>query len=314
MYITVKKLIEDLNLEPIVLNEKSNLNQITYPGVSRPGLELAGYMDYYNPKKILMFGNREVSFFNKCDEETQVEVLNNMLMGKITPPAIIFSCAVKIPEIFVEYCKKSDIALLRGDLRTQALTSKVFSYLKDMLLERIKVHGVLLDIFGMGTLIVGKSGVGKSEIALELIKRGHQLIADDSVEIYQKEVGILIGEAPDTLKKYLEVRGIGIIDVINLYGASSYRENKKIRLVVELKKWDEHEIYDRLGLDSDYQKFFDTEVHKITVPVSPGRNMATILEAAAMNEKLKYLGYNSARDFTDNIMKYIKQKENENND
>ena len=314
MYITVKKLIDDLNLEPVVVSDKSYLNKITYPGVSRPAFELAGYMDYYDPNKILMFGSREVSFFNQCDKETQVKVLTKILMGTITPPAIIFSCAVTIPEIFIECCKKQEIALLKGDLRTQALSSKVFSYLKDELLERIKVHGVLLDIYGMGTLIVGKSGIGKSEVALELIKRGHQLIADDSVQIYQKEVGILIGEAPDTLKKYLEVRGIGIVDVISLYGASSYRENKKIRLVVELKRWDEHYQFDRLGLDSEYEKFFDTEIHKITVPVSPGRNMATILEAAAMNEKLKYLGYNSAENFTNNIMKYIKQKENEQND
>ena len=315
MFIKVKKLVEDLKFETIVYDEVSAKNKIDFPGVSRPGLELAGYMDYYNANKILMFGNREISFFNRYSISEQEKVLDVMLKGEIFPPALIFSSAVEIPDIFVKYCQELHIALLKGDLRTQALTSKVFSYLKDNLLERIKVHGVLLDIFGMGTLIIGKSGVGKSEIALELIKRGHQLIADDSVEIYQKEVGILIGGAPDNLKKYLEVRGIGIIDVLHLYGVSSFRENKKIRLVVELKKWDDHAHYDRLGLESEYITYFDTEIPKVTVPVSPGRNMATILEAAAMNEKLKYLGINSAQEFTKNIQKYIMlKKESEEND
>ena len=309
MYITVEKLIKDLKLDVIVSSKQSLKNKIKNPGVSRPGLELAGHMDYYEPNKIQMFGSKEMSYFNKFSEERKIDALDRLFKGEKRPPAIMFSLLVEIPQIFIEYCTKYEIVILKGDLRTQALTSKVYSYLRDELLERIKVHGILLDIYGMGTLIIGKSGVGKSEIALELITRGHQLIADDCVQIYQKEVGVLIGEAPENLKRFLEVRGIGIIDVISLYGASSFRDNKKIRLVVELKKWDEHDHYDRLGLDTKYTKYFDTEIPIISVPVSPGRNMATILETAAMNEKMKYLGYNSAKEFTENIKKYIKKKE-----
>lgn len=311
MKLTVKELLEDLKFTVIVGNEESLKNTITYTGVSRPGLELALFMDYYIPNKLLMFGNKEISFFNHYDLYMKERVLDNLLKMDVKPPALIFSSQVEIPDLFIKYCQELNIPLLKGDMRTQALSSKVFSYLKDKLLERIKVHGVLLDIFGMGTLIFGKSGIGKSEVALELIKRGHQLIADDNVEIYQKEVGILIGEAPEALKRYLEIRGVGIVDVITLYGASSYRENKKIRLAVELVRWDDNETYDRIGLDTEYIKYFDTEIPKIKVPVSPGRNIATILEAAAMNQKLKYFGHNSAKHFTTNIQKLIKRKEDE---
>ena len=157
----------------------------------------------------------------------------------------------------------------------------------------------------MGTLITGKSGIGKSEIALELVKRGHQLISDDRVEIYQKDVGVLIGSAPKILERYMEIRGIGVVDVVSMFGAGAYRENKKIRLVVELEKWEEGKFYDRIGLENLTNKYFDTEVKKIIIPVSPGRNVATLVEAAAMNEKLKFMGVNSALEFADSVQQLI---------
>jgi HPr kinase/phosphorylase len=168
-----------------------------------------------------------------------------------------------------------------------------------------------MDINGMGTLIIGKSGIGKSETALELIKRGHMLISDDRVDIFQKDVGTLIGEAPKILERYLEVRGIGIIDVVSMFGIGSYRESKKVRLVVELEKWEEKKNYDRLGLNTKTTKYFDTEIPIVTIPVLPGRNVALLVESAAMNEKLKYLGYHAAFNLTREVMRNIKDNEQE---
>ena len=180
-------------------------------------------------------------------------------------------------------------------------TSKMFGFLCSHLSPRESVHGVLLDINGMGTLIVGKSGIGKSETALELVKRGHQLIADDRVEIYEKEVGVLIGEAPELIAQYLEVRGVGIVNVMHMFGAGAYRENKKIRLVIVLEQWDQNKYYDRLGLNPEKVVYFNTELPKIVIPILPGRNNAVLVESAATNQKLKYLGLDGAKTLTERI-------------
>ena len=196
---------------------------------------------------------------------------------------------------------KYKIAMFRTKLRTTPSSSKLFTYLQDNLAERLSIHGTLMDINGMGTLIIGKSGIGKSETALDLIKRGHQLISDDLVEIIEKEPGNLIGTSPDILKRYMEIRGIGIVDVVTMFGASSYRDRKNIRLVVELEEWNENKYYDRLGLDSQKIKYFNTEIAKVTIPVLPGRTVALLVESAAMNEKLKLLGHNSALEFVTKV-------------
>ena len=196
---------------------------------------------------------------------------------------------------------KYNVAVLRMDLPTTASSSKLYVYLQDKLAERISVHGTLMDIGGMGTLIIGKSGIGKSETAHDLIKRGHQLVADDLVEIMEREPGNLIGTSPNVLKRYMEIRGIGIVDVISMFGAASYRDKKMIRLVVELEAWDQNKYYDRLGIDEQRAKYFNTEIPKVTIPVMPGRNVALLVESAAMNEKLKYLGTNAAKEFVEKI-------------
>ena len=161
----------------------------------------------------------------------------------------------------------------------------------------------MLDIHGLGTLIVGKSGIGKSETALELIKRGHILISDDRVDVFEVAPGVVIGSAPKILERFIEIRGIGIVDVVQMFGAACYRENKKIRLIVELELWQENKVYDRLGIETEKVKIFDTEIHKLTIPVLPGRNVATLVESAALNQKLKYLGYDAAKVLTENVAK-----------
>ena len=197
--------------------------------------------------------------------------------------------------------EKYKIAILRCPLRTTQTSSKLYSYLQDKLAQRLSIHGTLLDINGMGTLIIGKSGIGKSETALDLIKRGHQLIADDLVEIIEKEPGNLIGTSPDVLKRYMEIRGIGIVDVVTMFGASAYRQRKNIKLVVELQTWDEDKYYDRLGLDELKIKYFNTEIARVVIPVLPGRTVSLLVESAAMNEKLKLLGHNAAKEFVEKV-------------
>jgi HPr kinase/phosphorylase len=174
--------------------------------------------------------------------------------------------------------------------------------------ERQSLHGTLVDISGVGVLIRGKSGLGKSEVALELVRRGHQLVADDRVDIYQRELGVVVGEAPELLREYLEIRGIGIVNVVKLFGAKAYKENKKIMLVIDLEPWEQGAHYDRLGIEHNTLRFFDTDIHHIKIPISEGRNVASLVEVAALNARLKYMGVNSALDFTTRLDEELKRK------
>jgi HPr kinase/phosphorylase len=298
--ITVEKIAKDLNLA-VVAGSKGLQRKVTVDMLSRPGVEFAGFLDFYDKDRILLIGSKESSFLKLLDIETQKLRVEAVI--KYLPPAVVFSVNVTIPDFFIELGNQYDIPLLKSQERTTAINSKLYSYLHSALAPRMTVHGTLLDIHGLGVMIIGKSGIGKSETALELIKRGHILIADDRVDIYETAPGVVIGQAPKVLERYLEIRGIGIVDVVQMLGASSFRENKKIRLVIELELWDETKVYDRLGLEQETMKFFNTEIPKITIPVLPGRNTATLVESAAMNQKLKYLGYNAAETLVQNVNK-----------
>lgn len=306
--IKVIQLAKENDLE-MVAGETGLDKPVTEVMISRPGIELAGFMEFFDPKRVILIGSKEASFLNLLDASLQEKRLTEIF--KLNPPALIFSTNVEIKDIFIKLGNKYHVPILKSKLRTTALNSKLYSYLQENLAKRQTVHGVLMDINGMGTLIIGKSGIGKSETALELIKRGHMLISDDRVDIFQKDVGTLIGEAPKILERYLEVRGIGIIDVVSMFGIGSYRESKKVRLVVELEKWEEKKNYDRLGLNTKTTKYFDTEIPIVTIPVLPGRNVALLVESAAMNEKLKYLGYHAAFNLTREVMRNIKDNEQE---
>ena len=300
--IKIKTVVLDNNLT-VLAGENGLDNYVESDLLSRLGVELAGFFDFFDPKRIVLMGTKETTFFRQLSDSIQESRVDKLFC--YYPPAFIFSQLVEVPQIFIDYGNKFNIPILKSPLRTTASGSKITTYLQDKLAPRLSIHGVLLDINGMGTLITGKSGIGKSEIALELVKRGHQLISDDRVEIFQKDVGVLIGSAPKILERYMEIRGIGVVDVVSMFGAGAYRENKKIRLVVELEKWEEGKFYDRIGLENLTNKYFDTEVKKIIIPVSPGRNVATLVEAAAMNEKLKFMGVNSALEFADSVQQLI---------
>jgi HPr kinase/phosphorylase len=302
--ISVKKLVNDCNLN-VVAGEKGLVRKIVDANVTRPGLEFAGFFEFFEPKRILLMGSKEASFLAKVEEKKAIDRISKIF--EMNPPCLICSLNVEIPSYLIELGNKYDLPILKTDLRTTAISSKLYNYLQEQLAPIQTVHGVLMDINGMGTLIMGKSGIGKSETAMELIKRGHQLISDDRVDMYEKEPGNVIGKAPKVLSHYIELRGIGIVDVVNLFGAGAFRESKRVRLVVELENWEEGKYYDRLGIETQTVRFFNTDVHKVVIPVLPGRNLALLVESAALNEKLKYFGINSAQEFTNNINKLAEE-------
>ena len=296
--ITIKQLIKAMDLK-VHAGEAGLCNIITEEEVRFPWLEFAGIFDYYEAKKINLISSKEAVYLNALGLELAKERVEDFI--KRRPSGIVFSLNVEIPDYFIELGNKYDVPILKSYLRTTTLNSRMFGFICSKLSPRQSIHGVLLDINGMGTLIMGKSGIGKSETALELVKRGHQLIADDVVEVYEKEVGVLIGEAPQTIAQYLEVRGVGIVNVMHMFGAGAYRESKKVRLVIELEAWDKDKNYDRLGLNNETLQIFNTELPKIVIPILPGRNNAVLVEAAAMNQKLKFFGLDGGKTLTEKI-------------
>jgi len=308
--VTVKEIIEGLNLD-VYAGHKGVSRKVFNPALVKPGIELAGMLEFYESDRIQIIGSKEAAFFHSLEPSLQEERIKSLF--EKDAPAFIFTKNVDIPELFIHYGDVYNIPILKSFYKTTSLVSELYSFLQAALAERTTMHGVLLDVNGVGVLITGKSGLGKSEVALELIRRGYMLVADDTVEIYQVEKGMLVGEAPDILKKYLEIRGVGVVNVVYLYGVKAYREKKRISLIVELQSWnDEVHNIDRLGLKSDKRKIFDTYVSYAALPITEARNAATLVEAAAFDFKSKNLGYNSAKEFNLNLNEHIKNnKEND---
>lgn len=300
--ITITEVVNALKLE-VIAGEKGIERAVINPNLSKPGLELAGLFDFYEHDRIQIIGSKEGTFFHWLNETDQ-SIRVRMLFEK-QPPAFIFSKNVDIPNIFITLGNEFGIPVLKSQYKTSSLFSECYAFLQSHLAERQSMHGVLLDINGVGVLITGTSGVGKSEVALELIRRGYMLVADDVVEVYQKEKGIVIGEAPNILKKHLEIRGIGIVNVVYLFGVKAYRENKKISLIVKLEKWENGKAFDRLGLAEEKQLVFETELASVSIPITEARNTATLVEAAAIDYKSKALGYNSAKEFNKSLVDQI---------
>ncbi|PKL01216.1 MAG: HPr kinase/phosphorylase [Tenericutes bacterium HGW-Tenericutes-1] len=296
--ITIKQVIEALKLE-VIAGHLGVDREVKNPSLSKPGLELAGMFDFYEHDRIQIIGSKEGTFFHWLNETDQ-NIRVRMLFEK-QPPAFVFSKNVVIPDVFIKFGNEFNIPILKSSYKTSSLFSELFTYLQSKLSERVAIHGVLLDINGVGVIITGQSGIGKSEVALELIRRGYMLVADDLIEIYQKEKGVVIGEAPDILKKFLEIRGIGIVNVVYLFGARAYRENKRISLIVKLEKWDDNKTFDRLGLTEEKEMILDTEVTVLSLPITEARNTATLVEAAAYDYKSKMLGYHSAKAFSEQL-------------
>ncbi len=304
--IPISEVIKGLKLE-ILAGKKGVTRKVANPSLSKPGLELAGMFDFYEHDRIQVIGSKEGTFFHWLDDNDKAARVK--LLFEKDPPAFIFSTNVVVPELFIKFANKFNIPVLKSSHSTTSLFSELHAFLQAKLADRTSMHGVLMDINGVGVLITGKSGLGKSEVALELIRRGYILVADDMVEIYQLEKGVIIGEAPDVLKKYLEIRGVGIVNVVYLFGVRAYRENKKISLIVELEKWDGTTEFDRLGTKEDFYKVFDSFISKSSIPITEARNIATLVEAAAHDFKSKQLGYNSANEFNKLLNEEIKKNQ-----
>ncbi|MCJ7840211.1 HPr(Ser) kinase/phosphatase [Lederbergia sp. NSJ-179] len=287
----------------LISGEEGVHKPITTTDISRPALELAGFFNYYPAERVQLLGRTEIDFSGRLLKSERKERME-LLCNDVTP-AIVISRQLDIPKELIESAERNSVPLLRTPMKTTQFSSKLTNYLESELAPTTAVHGVLVDIYGIGVLITGQSGVGKSETALALIKRGHQLVADDCVEISEIEENMLVGSPPPLLKQLLEIRGLGIINVMTLFGAGAVRSSKKITLSVHLELWDEQKHYDRVGLDEDKVKIIHTELPKLTIPVRPGRNLAVIIEVAAMNFRLKNMGVNAAKQFTERLAEVI---------
>ncbi|MDA1476522.1 HPr(Ser) kinase/phosphatase [Bacillus changyiensis] len=304
--VRTKDMIDKFKLE-LISGEEGINRPITMSDLSRPGLEMAGYFTYYPRERVQLLGKTEITFFEKLPEAEKKQRMFS-LCTEVTP-AIILSRDLPIPPELIEASEEKGVPVLRSPLKTTRLSSRLTNFLESQLAPTTAIHGVLVDIYGVGVLIIGKSGVGKSETALELVKRGHRLVADDCVEIRQEDQDTLIGSAPDLIEHLLEIRGLGIINVMTLFGAGAVRSFKRITLVMSLELWEQGKQYDRLGLDEEKMKIIDTEIPKLTIPVRPGRNLAVIIEVAAMNFRLKRMGLNAAEQFTNKLADVIEDGE-----
>lgn len=303
--VSVANLVEAINLTVYSGEEYLEEKQITTSDIYRPGLELTGYFEYYPEERIQLFGMTEVSYAHQLTKKDLQDVAEKLCAPKT--PCLVIARDLKVPAELEKSAKANNIPILLSSLPTTRLSSKMTDYLEGKLAERRAMHGVLVDIYGLGVLITGDSGVGKSETALELIKRGHRLIADDRVEVWQQDEQTVVGEAPQILRHLLEIRGIGIIDVMNLFDAGAVRQDTDISLIVHLENWSKDKQFDRLGSGEQSQQIFDVSVPKITIPVKIGRNLAIIIEAAAMNFRAKTMGYDATKAFERNLNNLIKE-------
>jgi HPr kinase/phosphorylase len=298
----VADLVKQFRLD-VVCGEEHLNRPITTADLYRPGLELAGFFEFYPQERVQLLGKTEVTFVEMLSEKLRKERFSNLCHEET--PCIIVSRGLDVPETLVEVASKLGVPVLKSVTPTTILASRITNHLENLLAPQTTIHGVLVDVSGVGMLITGTSGVGKSETALELVKRGHRLIADDAVEIRQTTDNVLYGSAPDLIKHLLEIRGVGIINVMTLFGAGAVRNSKRVTLVVKLENWQQDKQYDRLGLDEVTTRILDTDVPLATIPVRPGRNLAVILEVAAMNFRLKRMGYNAALQFTNKLTEVI---------
>ena len=279
--------------------------QITVEDVARPGMQLAGYFEHFDPMRLQVLGNVEMSYLSKLSAQERSRILDRLFSYKF--PALLITRNIPPDEICLEMAKKHNVTLLRSDEPTSTITSALISYLKSVLAPRVTRHGVLMEIYGEGVLLTGESGIGKSEAAVELLKRGHRLISDDAVEIKKISGNSLIGTAPELIRDYVELRGIGIVNVAKLFGMGAVKIDNSIDLVVNIVPWNTHEVYDRLGLEDQYTEILGVKVPMNTIPITPGRNLAVILEVAAMNNRQRKFGYNPAREFTEHINRHFEK-------
>ena len=292
-------LVEEFSLEVAFKATDYEKIRLTVEDVARPGLQLAGYFDHFEPMRLQVMGNAEASFMQKLSPDERAITYDRLLSYKF--PALLIARNIPVDPLCVEMARKHNVTILRCKEATSTIVSAIIAYLKAALAPRITRHGVLVEVFGVGLLLMGESGLGKSEAAVELLKRGHRLIADDAVEIRKVSTGSLVGTAPKLIRNYVELRGIGIVNVAKMFGMSAVKDENEIDLVVNIVPWNNNEAYDRLGLNDQYMEILDVKIPMNTIPITPGRNLAVILEVAAMNNRQRRMGYNPAKEFTEQM-------------
>lgn len=297
--VKVIDLVNTLQLELITGDEEALQREIKISDISRPGLELTGYFTYYSYNRIQLFGSKEITFAQRMLPEERLMVMRRMCAPEI--PAFVISRGLEVPKELIQAGDEAGIPVLRSGVSTSRLLGQLSSFLDSKLAIRESVHGVLVDVYGLGVLIQGSSGIGKSETALELIKRGHRLIADDRVDVYKQDDLTLIGEPPKILEHLIEIRGIGIIDVMNLFGASAVRGSMQVQLAVYLEAWEKDKKYDRLGSENATVEIGDVAIPQIRIPVKTGRNVAIIIEVAAMNFRARTMGFDATKIFEERL-------------
>ena len=305
--VSLDKVVEKLRLEVVYTPTELKNIPIYTADVNRPGLLLTGYDEYFDPTRIQIFGNAEVGYLTTLPESELRSHIHTLFAAK--PPALIVTRNLSVFDEVLEFASQYEVPVLRSTENTSSLMSALISNLSVEVAPRITRHGVFVEIYGEGILILGESGVGKSETAIELVKRGHRLVADDAVEIRKVSNISLVGSSPDNIRHFLELRGIGIINARRLFGIGAVKNTEKIELIVEMEQWNPEKIYDRMGVDTQFATILGVKIPMLTIPVKPGRNLAVILEVAAMNNRQKKMGYNAAAELLDQLGLDMEAKE-----
>ena len=305
--VSLGKIIDEFHLETIYMPKDPAEILIDENDVTRPGLQLMGFYEYFNPERMQIIGKMEFDYLSTIDEETRTQRLDALMSRHI--PALIIARELPYFSEMLDLAKKYEVPLLRSKESTSNFISGLIAFLNLNLAPRITRHGVLIEIYGEGVFITGESGVGKSETAIELVKRGHRLVADDAVEIRKVSNISLVGSSPDNIRHFLELRGIGIINARRLFGIGAVKNTEKIELIVEMEQWNPEKIYDRMGVDTQFATILGVKIPMLTIPVKPGRNLAVILEVAAMNNRQKKMGYNAAAELLDQLGLDMEAKE-----
>ncbi|MCD8248996.1 MAG: HPr(Ser) kinase/phosphatase [Lachnospiraceae bacterium] len=303
--VALNKMIEKLELKNLVPEVNTDGIVISSPDINRPSLQLAGYFEHFASERVQIIGYVEYTYLKSLDRDVKVRNYEHFMSSEI--PCVIYASRTEPDEDMLEMARKYKKPILASARMTTSLMAEVIRWLGVELAPTISIHGVLVDVYGEGILIMGESGIGKSEAALELIKRGHRLITDDVVEIHKVSDDTLVGTSPEITRHFIELRGIGIIDVKTLYGVESVKETQGIDLVIKLEEWDKDKEYDRLGLNEEYVEFLGNKVMCHSIPIRPGRNLAVIVESAAVNHRQKKMGYNAAQELYRRVQESIER-------
>ena len=307
--VQLSKMVQELNLHNKTPDVDISKKRITLPDINRPALQLTGYLEHFENERVQIIGYVEYTYLLHLSREKKMEAFERFVASKI--PCVIFSTKTEPDEDMINLAIKYDVPIFVTDQTTSTFMAEIIRWLNVELAPCISIHGVLVDVYGEGVLIMGESGIGKSEAALELIKRGHRLVSDDVVEIRRVSDATLVGSAPDITRHFIELRGIGLIDVKTLFGVESVKDTQSIDLVIKLEEWDKDKEYDRLGLEEEYTEFLGNRVVCHSLPIRPGRNLAVIVESAAVNHRQKKMGYNAAQELYRRVQENMSKKRKE---